>query len=85
MDQPFYRAGTYLKCESLRKAGFRIFDMNCAICKSIIEKQLKGEQSIKWIDFDFIIPHTVFCHAATTIPSPYSYSGSGLSNYRRNG
>jgi hypothetical protein len=32
--------------------------MNCATCKPIIEKQLKGEQSIKWIDLDSIIPHT---------------------------
>ena len=32
--------------------------MKCATFKPIIEKQLKGEQSIKWIDFDFIIPHT---------------------------
>jgi hypothetical protein len=32
--------------------------MNCATYKPIIEKQLKGEQLIKRIDFDFIIPHT---------------------------
>jgi len=32
--------------------------MKCATFKLIIEKQLQGEQSIKWIDFDFIIPHT---------------------------
>jgi hypothetical protein len=32
--------------------------MNCATCKPVIEKQLKGEQSIKRIDFDLIIPHT---------------------------
>jgi hypothetical protein len=32
--------------------------MNCATYKPIIEKQLKGEQLIKKIDFEFIIPHT---------------------------
>jgi copper chaperone len=38
----------------MEKAYFKVFGMYCLSCKSIIEKQLKGERGIKGIDLDFM-------------------------------
>jgi Cu+-exporting ATPase len=38
----------------MEKAYFKVFGMYCLSCKSIIEKQLKGERGIRGIDLDFM-------------------------------
>lgn len=39
---------------ALKRAIFKVVGMYCTTCKPIVEKQLKGEQSIKKIDIDFM-------------------------------
>lgn len=39
---------------SIQKARFKVVGMYCTTCKPIVEKQLKGEQSIIRIDIDFM-------------------------------
>ena len=36
----------------MEKAYFKVVDMYCISCKSIVEKQLKNENGIKTIDVD---------------------------------
>jgi copper chaperone len=38
----------------MEKAYFKVVGMYCLSCKSIIEKQLKGERGIRGIDVDFM-------------------------------
>jgi Cu+-exporting ATPase len=38
----------------MEKAYFKVVGMYCLSCKSIIEKQLKGERGIRGIDLDFM-------------------------------
>jgi Cu+-exporting ATPase len=44
---------------SVRKEVFRVVGMYCSTCKSIVEKQLKGEQGIKKTDIDFMTDSVV--------------------------
>jgi Cu+-exporting ATPase len=44
---------------SVRKEVFRVVGMYCGTCKSIVEKQLKGEQGIKKTDIDFMTDSVV--------------------------
>ena len=44
---------------SVRKEVFRVVGMYCGTCKSIVEKQLKGEHGIKKIDIDFMTDSVV--------------------------
>ncbi|HXV45534.1 MAG TPA: heavy-metal-associated domain-containing protein [Nitrososphaera sp.] len=37
-----------------QKARFKVVGMYCTTCKPIVENQLKGNQAIKKIDFDFM-------------------------------
>jgi copper chaperone CopZ len=39
---------------NVEKALFRIVGMYCVSCKSVVEKQLKGEKGIKKIDIDYM-------------------------------
>ena len=38
----------------MEKAYFKVVDMYCISCKSIVEKQLKNENGIKTIDVDYM-------------------------------
>jgi Cu+-exporting ATPase len=38
----------------MENAYFKVVGMYCLSCKSIIEKQLKGERGIRGIDVDFM-------------------------------
>ena len=38
----------------IQKALFKVVGMYCTTCRPVVEKQLKGEQAIKKIDFDFM-------------------------------
>jgi copper chaperone len=40
--------------EKSEKALFRVVGMYCISCKPIVEKQLKNEQAVKKIDFDYM-------------------------------
>jgi Cu+-exporting ATPase len=39
---------------NVEKALFRIVGMYCVSCKTVVEKQLKGEKGIKKIDIDYM-------------------------------
>jgi Cu+-exporting ATPase len=43
----------------IQKAHFKVIGMYCSTCKPIVEKQLKGEQTIKKIDIDFMTDSVV--------------------------
>jgi hypothetical protein len=45
-------------CVALQKALFKVVGMHYSACKPIVERRLKGEQSNKSIEVDFVIPHT---------------------------
>ena len=40
-------------------AYFKVVDMYCISCKSIVEKQLKNEKGIKTIDVDYMTDSVV--------------------------
>lgn len=50
----------------LERALFKIIGMYCGSCKSIVEKQLKGENAIKRIDIDYMTD-TVFVEFETSL------------------
>jgi copper chaperone len=43
----------------MEKAYFKVVDMYCISCKSIIEKQLKNKNGIKTIDVDYMTDSVV--------------------------
>jgi copper chaperone len=43
----------------MEKAYFKVVDMYCISCKSIVEKQLKNENGIKTIDVDYVTDSVV--------------------------
>jgi copper chaperone len=43
----------------MEKAYFKVVDMYCVSCKSIVEKQLKNENGINTIDIDFMTDSVV--------------------------
>ena len=43
----------------MEKAYFKVVDMYCISCKSIVEKQLKNENGIKTIDVDYMTDSVV--------------------------
>ena len=43
----------------MKRAIFKVVGMYCTTCKPIVEKQLKGEQSIKKIDIDFMTDNVI--------------------------
>jgi copper chaperone len=43
----------------MEKAYFKVVDMYCISCKSIVEKQLKNENGINTIDIDFMTDSVV--------------------------
>jgi copper chaperone len=43
----------------MEKASFKVVDMYCISCKSIVEKQLKNENGIKAIDVDYMTDSVV--------------------------
>jgi copper chaperone len=43
----------------MEKAYFKVVDMFCISCKSIVEKQLKNENGIKTIDVDYMTDSVV--------------------------
>jgi copper chaperone len=43
----------------MEKAYFKVVDMYCVSCKSIVEKQLKNENGIKTIDVDYMTDSVV--------------------------
>jgi copper chaperone len=43
----------------MEKAYFKVVDMYCISCKSIVERQLKNENGIKMIDVDYMTDSVV--------------------------
>jgi copper chaperone len=43
----------------MEKAYFKVVDMYCISCKSIVEKQLKNENGIKAIEVDYMTDSVV--------------------------
>ena len=43
----------------MEKAYFKVVDMYCISCKSIVEKQLKNENGVKTIDVDYMTDSVV--------------------------
>ena len=49
------------------RALFKIIGMYCATCKSIVEKQLKDEDSVKRIDIDYMTDSVIVDFDASII------------------
>jgi copper chaperone len=43
----------------MEKAYFKVVDLYCISCKSIVERQLKNENGIKMIDVDYMTDSVV--------------------------
>jgi copper chaperone len=50
-----------------QKARFKVVGMYCTTCKPIVENQLKGNETIKNIDIDFITDSVIVEYNLTLI------------------